>query len=61
MKAFEIMARPYKMRLADAETIRLRSALCEECPKNLNDTCLLCGCKVKKVMFQEASCGDKKW
>jgi len=62
MSAFDRVARPYKLRLADADTISKRLSICIDCDKFDDGECSLCGCNMKaKVSYEEARCGESKW
>lgn len=62
MKSFEKIEKPYKLRLADAETAKARLVVCKKCDKYDGEKCGLCNCLMsKKAWFQEAECGKNKW
>lgn len=59
---FSNIERPYKVRLADAETARGRIDICKACDKYDGTVCTLCNCIMKqKVFFVQATCGEGKW
>ncbi len=62
MKTFSSIAPAYPLRLADAESIKKRIDSCSMCDHYDNGTCTLCGCNMKKkVVFEQAECGDGRW
>ena len=62
MKAFEKIKRPYKLRLADTDTVKKRLSICKKCDYYSDGRCSLCNCMMtKKAWFQEAECSTGKW
>lgn len=54
--------------LASEETISSRQEICSSCPKNINNTCSICGCFLKgnkltpgKTEVASESCDLGKW